>query len=410
MCESLDGCDDDTREAIMAHVTRCSPQWILCKFSTCPYHVHSASEPVIEKSAHKTNKKRKSAKAKDTPDLLQPLAKYLQKPPKGMRIRNRDLSSMLHLIYEMFERKIKDDEFDVATGVPAEEYSSFSEFMSSYLVQKYGLPFLADQHLFGIVEVVKHTADHSRRLHWFAEMVGLVEAGSYTPRFAAFVLHILRKAFPRFHAALWKGHREGHLYVLLTTVLAAVDEVFPVDPPDIQFDVLRLTRGLFDSLVSELKSTAVPHSEALVRMEALNAIAPEAELHTGIVDATAALLHPKSAGSSPHFRPFDVVIDVDKMVQICIDYWRMQSKHNNVALTELFVRFCNSGYERMSFALFSQVVAALAPRKKYSSKQLAALFQQLNDLAGEGAEGTISPEIFLCFCKLNGFVAPVPAE
>jgi hypothetical protein len=179
----LDRAEDRPRENLLKHVVRCAPQWMICKYApsvddgkprissssdgrvepaiaspkharvsdedaagtlkctvlaTCPFDAVSLA-PMWVRSA-KDKEVAVKVTAPVVPTAYLPLAKFLKKPPGGVKYRSRDLNATLSVVYESFERKLK------------EELTPYAEMLQLFLVQKYGLPSLSEAHMYGLVE------------------------------------------------------------------------------------------------------------------------------------------------------------------------------------------------------------------------------------------------------------------
>lgn len=215
----LDRAEDTPREQLLKHVTRSAPQWMICKNSPCVYHNHDGKsristssdgrkEPTVASPKHAqvseldaAGSRRgisprvirtcsswsyclclcllRAAKDKEVavtvsapvvPTAYLPLAKFLKKPPGGVKYRSRDLNATLSVVYESFERKLKEDAADTADGARPEDLTPYAEMLQLFLVQKYGLPSLSEAHMYGLVESTMVRQISLRQCHWLRSM------------------------------------------------------------------------------------------------------------------------------------------------------------------------------------------------------------------------------------------------
>jgi hypothetical protein len=118
--------------------------------ATCPFDAVSLA-PMWVRSA-KDKEVAVKVTAPVVPTAYLPLAKFLKKPPGGVKYRSRDLNATLSVVYESFERKLKEDAADLADGALPEDLTPYAEMLQLFLVQKYGLPSLSEAHMYGLVE------------------------------------------------------------------------------------------------------------------------------------------------------------------------------------------------------------------------------------------------------------------
>lgn len=114
-------------------------------------------------------------------DGASPWLKYMRHPPKSLKnsVKKMNLNNALSLVYDAYEKKIKEDAFDDING---NERQTLPEYIQDFAMQKFGLPSLSEGYLYSLVGTITKLASSSRRLHRFGIMVGVIEGDHYSPR------------------------------------------------------------------------------------------------------------------------------------------------------------------------------------------------------------------------------------
>ncbi len=105
-----------------------------------------------------------------------------------------------------------------------------------------------------------------------------------------------------------------------------------------------------------------------------------------------------TSGHHAVFRLEDLVVDFDRYLEICMDYWRLQMAADMVRagppllvctwlirdsiallqtnLQELYIKVAGSAYQYLSFTSFTSLITSITVGRTYSMRQMSKMFEQ----------------------------------
>lgn len=95
----------------------------------------------------------------------------------------------------------------VAVGRQQKERQCVSDFCRDNLLNKYGLPSMADGYLFALVGQVMKVGHKYPRLFAFGQLTGVVDPIKYTERAGDVYLALVKAMFPSFTANTFRSRR-----------------------------------------------------------------------------------------------------------------------------------------------------------------------------------------------------------
>lgn len=275
--------------------------------------------------------------------------------------------------------------------------------------------------MYAIVECTQRLGNTSSRLRLFGCMIGVIDADEYTPRLAAVFCHLLRVVFPRLSANTLRTSKEGRDSVLLASAIAAANAVFPDTQPALSYDRVRLTGGRRESLLAEIRGFAEPYRTALAKSAAISTSMLSTSLAAEETDVSsdAGFLQPLKRVGGPEspdkvlsaserrekFDMDDMVISFDTLVDLVISHWRQQLEVDLTSAKKLFINYLEAKGD-VDFSAFCALLQYMAPGKAFAKGVLVQLFEQLSELDDDTSNDDITADMFVAFCRQNGFVPP----
>lgn len=255
-----------------------------------------------------------------------PWGRYMKYAKKGVKKKVQTVVNALSLVYDCYEKKMAADlADDVATtkregpviGKTGRE--SLPAFVSDFLLNKFGLPSLRDQWLFGMVEVIAKHSGRNPRLRLFGVMCGVVDSERYNSRICDVILHLYTRLFKRFNAATFRNRKQGECFVSVPDVVSAINAIFSEQPISIAIDVMQLTDGRLQALLSKIQAKAVPYEETKPGKAAYDA----RESATGPGVAFDELFGAE-------------VIDIDVLSEMVVETWLQQAEADRIDVRKHF--------------------------------------------------------------------------
>lgn len=356
--------------------------------------------------------------------------KYLGKPARGVTKQKAKTSLVLSLVYECYEKKMvadmAEDRTADKTGALLRRRQPLPDFIRDFLLHKFGLPSMADGHLFGVVDCIRKHAAGSHRLRLFGMLCGVLgpplATGPYNPRLCDMVLNVLHTLWPKFSSATLRARKERFCFVPLSSAMAAVETVFPAESCSFSLDRRQLTGPRREQLRNRVRDMATQYEMAVARakshqvdrthatMETLNiaqreGITPGADLSaTGLDGGVAPTLGGAADGegrgpSRGEFESFEIVVDVDELLDACVEFWYLQV---NEDMEDLGRQYDACDADKNGVLSYQEFAALLqsCTEQKIATRESLEVFKALSRIDGES--DTVTRNAFATVCAQFG--------
>ncbi len=186
------------------------------------------TEALSKKSPKGKKKKKGSGTAKQIQELPSSVrnmnwAKYLVVRPSHVKHRAISVNRAEKLIGHIYKKKILGDKIDDREGA---NRVSMCENVYHYFSQKYGMKKMAEEFIYGMVDIAHKSRDRHKRVHTFGVLIGKIETESYSPVITDAVMAWLQHVYPPEKIGSAMDDGDGKTWALLSACQSAFRKVF----------------------------------------------------------------------------------------------------------------------------------------------------------------------------------------